>query len=65
MGNKEGMQALIILSEPEDTWAHYMIHRESAAVMKLSPKMSEVMDTVIRTINYIKTHQMARGSIVG
>jgi hypothetical protein len=35
-----------------------MIHRESLAMEELCPELSEVMNTVIRTINYIKTHPM-------
>jgi hypothetical protein len=32
-----------------------MIHRESPAMKKLCPELSEVLDTVIRSVNYIKT----------
>jgi hypothetical protein len=32
-----------------------MMHREPPAMMELCPELSEVMDTVIRSVNYIKT----------
>jgi hypothetical protein len=31
-----------------------MIHRESPAMKELCPELSEVMNTVIRPVNYIK-----------
>jgi hypothetical protein len=42
-GNK-GLQA------PEAMWTHCMIHRESPAMKELYPEVSEVMDTVIRSV---------------
>jgi hypothetical protein len=56
VGSKEGMQALIKRSEPEATWT--MIHHESRPMKELSPKMSEMMDTVVRTVNYVKTRPL-------
>jgi hypothetical protein len=35
--------------------AHCIIHYESLVMKELCPEMSEVMDTVIRSVNYIKT----------
>jgi hypothetical protein len=52
--NKERWQALIIQSAPETMWTHCMIHRELLATKELCPELTEVMDTVIRTVNYIK-----------
>jgi Fe-S-cluster-containing hydrogenase component 2 len=54
-GNKGGLQALIKRSAPEAMWTHCMIHHESPAMKELCPELSEVMDTVIRSVNYIKT----------
>jgi hypothetical protein len=54
-GNKGELQALMKRSAPEAMWTHCMIHRESPAMKELGPELSEVMDTVIRSVNYIKT----------
>jgi hypothetical protein len=50
-GNKRGLKALIKRSAPEAMW----IHCEAPAMKELFPELSEVMDTVIRSVNYIKT----------
>jgi hypothetical protein len=42
-------------SSPEANWTDCMIHRESLAMEELCPELSEMMDTVIRTVNYINT----------
>jgi hypothetical protein len=34
---------------------HCMIHYELLVMKELFPQLSEVMDTVIRSVNYIKT----------
>jgi hypothetical protein len=49
-GNKGGLQALIKRSAPEAMWTHCMIHRKSLAMKELCPELSEVMDTVIRSV---------------
>jgi hypothetical protein len=54
-GNKGGLQALIKWLAPEAMWTHCMIHHESPAMKDLCPELSEVMDTVIRSVKYIKT----------
>jgi hypothetical protein len=54
-GNKGGLQALIKRSASEAMWTHCMIHHETLAMKKLCPELSEVMDTVIRFVNYINT----------
>jgi hypothetical protein len=54
VGNKGGLQALIKRLAPEAMWTHCMIHRESPAMKELCPESSEVMDTAIRSVNYIK-----------
>jgi hypothetical protein len=35
-----------------------MIHYESMVMKELCPELSEVMDTVIRSVSYIKTHPL-------
>jgi hypothetical protein len=35
-----------------------MIHRESLATEELCPELSEVMDTMIKNVNYIKTRPL-------
>jgi hypothetical protein len=35
-----------------------MVHRESLATKELCPELSEVVDTVIKTVNYIKTRPL-------
>jgi Fe-S-cluster-containing hydrogenase component 2 len=52
-GNKGGLLALIKRLAPEAMWTHCMIHCESPAMKELCPELSEVMDTVIRSVNYI------------
>jgi hypothetical protein len=54
-GNKEGLQALLMRSAPEATWTDRMVQRESLATKELCPEVSEVTDTVIKTVSYIKT----------
>jgi hypothetical protein len=57
-GNKEGLQALIKLSALEAMWTHCMIHSESMATEEFCPDLSEMMDSVFKTVNYIKTRQL-------
>jgi hypothetical protein len=55
MAGNRGLQALIKRSAPEAMLTHCTIHHESAAMKELCPELGEVMDTVIRSVNYIKT----------
>jgi hypothetical protein len=57
-GSKDGLQALIKRSAPEAMWTHCMIHRKLLAVKELRQELSEVMATVIRTLNYMKTRPL-------
>jgi Fe-S-cluster-containing hydrogenase component 2 len=52
-GYKGELQALIKRSTPEAMWTHCMIYREAPAMKELCPELSDVMDTVIRSVNYI------------
>jgi hypothetical protein len=60
-GNKEVLQTLIKRSALEVMWTHCMVHRESLATKELCPDLSEVIDTVIGTVNYIKTRPLKSG----
>jgi hypothetical protein len=60
MAGGKGLQALIKRSAPETMWTHCMIHHESLAMKELCPELTEVMDTVIKTINYIKACPLRR-----
>jgi hypothetical protein len=53
-GNKAGLRALIKRSALEAMWTQCRTHRESLATKELCPELSEVMDLVIKTVNYIK-----------
>jgi hypothetical protein len=55
-GNKGGLQTLIKRSAAEAMWTHCTIHCESLASKELFPELSEVKDTVFKSVNYIKTH---------
>jgi hypothetical protein len=59
-GNKEGLQALIKRSASEAMWTHSMVHRESLAMKELCPELSEVMDTVTKTLNCMKMRPLCR-----
>jgi hypothetical protein len=58
MAGNRGPQALIKRSAPEAMWTHCMIHRELPAMEELCPEFREVMDTVIKSVNYINTCQL-------
>jgi hypothetical protein len=53
VGNRGGLQALNKQLVTEAMWTHCMIHHESLATKELCPERSEVMNTVIKTVNYI------------
>jgi hypothetical protein len=59
-GNKEGLQALIERSAQEAMWTHRMIHGDSLAVKELCPELIQVMDVVIKTVNYIRIRPLER-----
>jgi hypothetical protein len=56
--NKEGPQTLIKQSAPETVWTPCMIHHESLVMEELCPELTKVMDTVMKTVNYIKTQPL-------
>jgi hypothetical protein len=54
-GNTQGLHVLIKQSAPEAVWTHCMMHRESLAMKELCPELKEVLNVVIKSVNYIKT----------
>jgi hypothetical protein len=58
MARNKGLQALTEHSQPKAMWTHCMLHHESLATKELCPELGEVMDTVTKTVNYIKTHPL-------
>jgi hypothetical protein len=56
--NKEGSQTLMKRWAPETVWTPCMIHHESLARKELCPELTQVMDTVMKTVNYIKTQPL-------
>jgi hypothetical protein len=57
-GKTQGLHALIKQSAPEAVWTHCMIHRESLAIKELCPELKEVLNVVIKSVNYIKTQPL-------
>jgi hypothetical protein len=57
-GNTQGLCVLIKQSTPEAMWTHYMIHRESSSTKELRPELKEVLNVVIKSVNYIKTRPL-------
>jgi hypothetical protein len=39
-------------------WTRFTIHRDSLAAKELHPKLSEVMNTMLKTMIYIKAHPL-------
>jgi hypothetical protein len=58
MAANKGLQAIIKWSAPEAMWTHCMIHPLSLATKKLCTELSEVMDTVIKTVKYINNRPL-------
>jgi hypothetical protein len=57
-GNK-GLQALIKRSAAAAAvWTHCATHRESLDTKALCSELSELMDTVIKTVNYIQARSL-------
>ncbi|XP_072389908.1 SCAN domain-containing protein 3-like [Diabrotica undecimpunctata] len=54
-GQYGGLLALIQTKAPSVKWTHYDINRETLAAKNVTPKLSVVMDSIIKVVNYIKT----------
>jgi hypothetical protein len=53
MAGNKGLYALMEGSAPEAICTHCMTH-QSLATKELCPELSELMDTVTRTLSYIR-----------
>ena len=53
-GRHFGLQALVREKAPKAVWTHCMIHRQALASSSLPEELSTVLNTVIRSVNYIK-----------
>jgi hypothetical protein len=54
-GRYGGLQSLIRNQTPDALWMHCVIHREALASQYLSPLLNEVVEIVIKMVNFIKT----------
>lgn len=50
-------QAWIWLKAPHAVWMHFIIHREALAAETLSGELHDVLKTVIKVVNFIKTNE--------
>lgn len=57
-GRFQGLQARIHNKAPNALWTHCIIHREALAAESLSKDMSDVVETVVKVVNYLKTRPM-------
>lgn len=54
-GQYGGLQALIKTKAKKVKWTHCVIHREALAAKNITPELSNVLDCIIKVVNYIKT----------
>jgi hypothetical protein len=57
-GRYGGLQAPIRNQAPDTLWTHYVIHREALTSQFPSPLLNEVVETVIKIVNFSKTRPM-------
>lgn len=57
-GVHAGLQTKIKAVAPKAVWTHCMIHREALAAKELSQPLHEVLQTVVKTVNAIKTNPL-------
>ncbi|XP_066473215.1 uncharacterized protein [Tiliqua scincoides] len=57
-GCYQGLQALIQSKAPHALWTHCIIHREALAAENLSEELHDILKTVIKVVNFIKTRPM-------
>lgn len=53
-----GLRALVRSKAPDARWTHCIIHREALASKHLSLPLSEVLDCVMKVVNFVKTRPM-------
>lgn len=57
-GRFQGLQARVRSKAPNATWTHCIIHREALAAQCLSKDISDVVETVVKVVNFVKTRPM-------
>ena len=57
-GRLSGLISRIKEVAPESEFTHYIIHREMLASRKMSPELNNVLNDVVKVINYIKAHTL-------
>ena len=55
---KKGLKAIALQVAQHVNFTHCIIHRESLASKTLEPELKHVLDSVIKMVNYIKTHPL-------
>lgn len=54
-GLKNGPITLVKDKAPQVMWMHRMLHRESVVAKEISAELSDVMDSVVKAVNFVKT----------
>lgn len=54
LGRKSGFGALVKADAPHIIVTHCILHRHALATKTLSPKMTEVLKTVVECVNYVR-----------
>lgn len=57
-GRHSGVAARIREVAPEMRWTHCSIHREALAVKKMPDELKSVLDSAVKTVNFIKARPM-------
>lgn len=57
-GRHSGVAARIREVAPEMRWTHCSIHREALAVKKMPDNLKSVLDSAVKTVNFIKARPM-------
>ncbi len=58
-GRHSGVAARIREVAPEMRWTHCSIHREALAVKKMPDNLKSVLDSAVKTVNFIKARPMS------
>ena len=53
-----GLRTLIKDKAPKAQWTHCFIHREALMSKELSVDLHEVLKTIVKAVNYIKTRPL-------
>ena len=55
LGSRSGFQKLVKAKSPEVTGVHCVIHRQALACKTMPPQLLEMMSTIIKIVNFIKS----------